>query len=416
MDDRIRPRSTEHAGTGNEGLNEADTPGNECDADNAREVNHAPAAVNIIRDKTFNPELRRLVERVRDNEPGGVHAPRELFNNQVIGDEEFDMELYRLYYRARTLRDNLNVNISFNPFDLQSHLSVTDITEAVFVHMAEEMKAISYPSFGILNYDIQRKGFAPVRHTLDRFDASNIIISLRDGIFLEMFGASEGIIVEESAIRQDNFLAKQFMPADGSEIRPLYFAALSSLGEMAGKELATEGMVFPLPFLPSAILMVELPKGEGRRDTAEIHTALRRKIAIHAFLLGDGGSSSRAPFICDNVAGTYGVLEYLFSVFLLKKDCVCLSVVSKGKGEPGTGYLFKFLVAKTKRMLSSDSAIIHLLKNRLIFLAPSASIVALRELLVEFNRLFEGRFIMKEFRPVDFSDPRDIIQLIVLGT
>ncbi len=411
IDDQTRSRQPERDGIGNERTGEADP------LPEGWEGEHADTeSVNIIRNKTFNPELRRLVERVRDNEPGEAHLSQDPVTGQRPGAEELEMELYRLYYRARTLRDNLNVNISFNPFDLQSNLASMDMPEAMFAHMAEEMKALSYPSFAILRYDIERKGFVAARHVLERHDAGNIIISLRDGIFLEMLGAGEGIIVDENAIRNDSFLAKRFMPVDGSEARPLYFTALSTLGDLVGRELDTGETAFPLPFLPSSILMAELPPGEGRRDPADIHEALRRKIALHAFLLCDDDSRSRSHFTCDDVESTYTVLDYLFSVFFLRKDCVCISVVSRGRDRPGTGYLVKYIIAKTKRMLSSDSTIIHLLKNRLIFIVPASSRDGMRELVAEFNRLFQDRFSMREYRPADFPDSRDIIMNLVLGT
>lgn len=411
IDDQTRSRQPEREGIGNERTGDDDFTSESLEG-KSRDTESA----NIIRNKTFNPELRRLVERVRDNEPGEVPLSQDPVAGKGPGAEELEMELYRLYYRARTLRDNLNVNISFNPFDLQSSLSSMDMPEAVFAHMAEEMKALSYPSFAILRYDIGRKGFVATRHALERHDAGNIIISLRDGIFLEMLGAGEGIIVDENAIRNDSFLAKRFMPVDGSEARPLYFTALSTLGDMVGRELDSGDTACPLPFLPSSILMAELPPGEGRRDPADIHEALRRKIALHAFLLCDDDSRSRSHFTCDDVGSTYTVLEYLFSVFLLRKDCVCVSVLSRGRDRPGTGYLVKYIIAKTKRMLSSDSTIIHLLKNRLIFIVPSSSLDGMRVLMAEFNRLFEDRFSMKEYRPAEFSDPRDIVMNLVLGT
>ncbi|TFH42836.1 MAG: hypothetical protein E4G96_02595 [Chrysiogenales bacterium] len=371
----------------------------------------APEAINIIRDKTFTTELRRLVERVRENEPdlsGPVHGPAGT-------GESLELDLYRLYYRAKNLKDNPGVNISINPFDLKEEAALSGMNAAIVAHMAGQMAALSLPAFSLLHFDIDRKAYISGYHTLEGYDTLNIVIGMHDNIFSDLILNQRGIVLDPESIRDDPFLAKRFLPIDGTGPRPLYFTMLSSLSECVAAELSGEDKGAVEQFLPSSIIMAELPDNLLPHDTAGIHSALRRKISLHAFLLDESSSLFTLSKVCSDITPTYGMLDYLFTVFLIRREYVGLSIVSTGGENTGTGYLMKYLISKMNRGLSADSAIIHLLKNRMVIITPVASVGSIQEHIDEYNRLFTGRFTMDEFRPGEFSNSHAIIQRIILG-
>jgi hypothetical protein len=370
--------------------------------------------LNVLRERTFNTDLRNLVDRIRDNEPPSA-APEEYDGDiDSLSEEELQLKLYRLYYRAGNIRDNREINIAFNPFEIQDEASTSSLFDSLSGYIINRMESLTLSPFALLSYNIAQKGYMPTVHSLDRYHAKSIVISLRDRLFKKIVASPDGIIIDAGEIDDDPFMSKIFSLKQDEERRPLYFILLSTITAEVMKELPISGTENLSPFLPSAILMIELPVQTHPANIAAITGILKRRLALPYFLLNDYQSLVFMSESYENLDYTYQVLDYLFTIFLLQKDRAGISIKSAAQKNDSMIFLIKYIISKLSHKLYSNSVIVHILKGRLIILTTNAFIDVIKEIIDENNKLFNDQFSIVEFYSADFDDSLDIIQKIIL--
>lgn len=401
----------------------ADEPGTVVPAEPAGDIEPGNAAdtfeeetrkqLNLLREKTFTPELKRLVDRVRENEPIGADEPLE-DAAAPLDEEELQVRLARLYYQASNILDRRGINISFNPFDLKETLAAPNIRSSLVEYIIAQMAHLSLPSFALLSYGIENKGFVPIEHNLTLYRADNIIVSLHDNLFKRILAAADGLILGAAELAEDPYLAKIFSPKEGSTARPVYFIQLSALVSEVTRELLVSSTLDVSPFLPSSMLMIEMPARSEYAGADAITAAVRRKLSIPFFLLNDSLSLVFSSERYDDLDYTYRVLDYLFTIFLIQRDRAGLSISSAAAENPNMSFLIKYIISKLSHDLYADSAIVHILKNRLLILTRDDCITPIKEIIKGYNDLIKGQFNIVEFYPADFQYPLEIIQKIII--
>ena len=77
-------------------------------------------------------------------------------------------------------------------------------------------------------------------------------------------------------------------------------------------------------------------------------------------------------------------------------------------------FLIKYIISKLSHRLLSDSAIVHIIKDRLIIMTHNDMVEQIQSLICDYNRLFNDQFTIIEFKSKDFEDSVDIIQKFIL--
>jgi hypothetical protein len=370
--------------------------------------------LNLLRDRTFNAELKQLVDRVRENEPSASVFDDEPEEAASLSEDELRLRLYRLYYRARVLNDNREMNVAFNPFGFIDGSNRASTHAAISDYILDRMGQLSLSPFALLSYRIAEKGYIPAVHNLERYHVENIVISLHDMLFRTILESGEGVILEADTLRDDPFLEKIFSLHEGEDPRALYFVMLSSLVSDVAQELQRPGQTDIVPFLPSAILMIELPLQTAAHNRGSIFTALRKKLALPFFLLNDNQSLVFSSESYEDMAYSYHVLDYLFTIFLLNHDRIGISIISKLQDDSSRSFLMKYIISQLSYKLHADSVLVHIIKGHLIILTREVFVDLIRSLIDEYNKLFNGQFVVVEFRPEEFEDSLEIIQRIIL--
>jgi hypothetical protein len=368
--------------------------------------------ISVLRKKTFNTELKELVGRIRDNEPE-TSPGSEPVDFVTLTEEELQLRLGRLYYLARNIRDNHEINVSFNPFALKDMGAAEDLRKSVADYLSEQMMELSLSPFALLSYDVGKKGYVPTIHDLDPQLAGNIIISLRDRLFKKILASPGGVVIDAGAILEDPFLAKIFSLKDGTA-HAIYFALVGSLTTAVASELPAPESGTVTPFLPSAMIMIILPDAEAAVHPGEIAGILGSRLAMPLFLLNDSQSLVIMPGSYEDLDYTYHLLDYLFTVFLLRENSVGINIESTTRESNSMTFLVKYVISKISHRLASDSVIVHIIKDRLIILTGKAYIGVIKEIIDEYNKLFEQSIVIDEFYPADFKDSRAIIQKLIL--
>lgn len=373
------------------------------------------AQLNLLRDRTFNTELKQLVDRVRDNEPPSAVSDGEPEDLDLLSEDELRLRLYRLFYRARVLHDNREMNVSFNPFGFIENKAGASIHDSISDYIVDRMNRLSLSPFALLSYNIIEKGYIPSLHNLERHNVENIVIGLRDRLFKAILESGDGIILEADAQRDDPFLEKIFNLKDGEDPRALYLVMISTLASDVARELLEPGQEEIIPFLPSAILMIEMPPQTEPYNKGSIFSTLRKKLALPLFLLNDSISLVFTSESYEDMDYSYHVLDYLFTIFLLHHDRIGISIKSKSKDNTSRTFLMKYIISQLSYKLHADSVLVHIIKGHLIILTRESFVGMIQSLIDEYNELFKDQFVVVEFRPSEFSDSLEIIQKIVLN-
>ena len=371
--------------------------------------------LNLLRERTFNPELRQLVDRVRDNEPAPDASEDEPAQVDSLSEDDLRLRLYRLYYRARVLHDNREMNVAFNPFEAMDCSSPVSIHDSLSVYIMDRMMQMSLSPFALLSYSIAEKGYIPSVHNLERYHVENIVIGLRDRLFRTILESGEGVILEADAFRDDPFLEKIFSLQEGEEPRAIYFVMVSCLASGIARELQDENKDTITPFLPSAILMIELPLQTEPHNRTSIFTLLKKKLALPYFLINDNQSLVFMTEGYEDMEYSYHVMDYLFTVFLLTPDSIGMGIKLKSKDETSRTFLIKYIISQLSYKLHADSALLHMIKGHLIILTREGFVDLIRSLVDEYNKLFDDQFSLVEFRPSEFKDSLEVINRIILG-
>ena len=369
--------------------------------------------LNLLRERTFNPELRRLVDRIRVNEPT-ADRQQDIEDIGRMSDEELQLNLYRLFYRARTIRDNSEINTSFDPFAIMDEPSSADIKDLLAAHVASMMKHLSLSPFALLSYNITAKGYTPVVHDFTGDDVANFVISLRDNLFQNIHSARDGILVHPDELRGDHYLDKIFSLQGDRGAGSLYFIMLNNIIDEVARELAETGVGPFSSFLPSAMLMVLVGGDAGSVEAVDIARLLRERLSLPLFMLNDKNSVVFSLERYDDLSYIFDVLDYFFTLFLFKKDRVGVSLNIKSSTGTSLPFMVKYIISKLNKKLHSDSVIINVVKDRLIILTESAHLEIIRTIFKEYEKLYKDSFITYEFRASEFRDAHEVIQKIII--
>lgn len=370
--------------------------------------------LNLLRERTFNEELRQLVDRVRINEPPSGDYDEEDEDIDNLTEDELRLKFYRLYYRARVLHDNREMNIAFNPFEITDAAAGSSIDGALNGYIKERMARLNLAHFAIMSYNISEKGLVPSFHSLERYIVENLVIGLHDRLFKGIIESTEGVILEVNDIQEDLFLEKIFKLKDGEEPHALYFVLLSNLVSDIIQELQGTDGTQVVPFLPSSILMIELPLQTSHYNKSAIFGTIRRKLALPFYLVADNRPLVFTARNYENIDFSYHVLDYLFTIFLLNRDRIGISIKVKAKESTSRTFIMKYIISQLAYKLRADSVLVHIIKGHIVILTKEEFLNVINSLIVEYNKLFNDQFHVVEFRPTEFEDSLEIIQKIVL--
>ncbi len=376
-------------------------------------VNTDQDSINIVRNKTFNPEFRDLVNRVIGREPGSGEDVVDFAKIDDMPEEELLKRLYQLHYLSKSLLNNRETNVSFKPFELEKDLVFSDNSDATSEYFRAQFQKTAYPFFAILSYRRPMKGYIPLIHNLECYDTENIVLSLRSGLFKKIFDTPEGLIIRSDTIADDFFLTKLFQTKNGPH-KSLYFVMLSSVTEELEKELCSPGVNVIPPFLPSAICMVEIEEAEAHQDVSRITNVLRKRLSLPFLLLSNRLSRDYSLTNFRGLTNAFHLLDYFFSVFIIRGEGVGVNIRFSGPRGPAASFLMKYIISKLNHMLSSDSAIVHFFKNQVLVFTKSSSIDAIAAIVDSHNSLFDEKLSMLKFYAKDYDDSIQMIQDLIL--
>ncbi len=319
------------------------------------------ADTNILREKTFTPELRDLVKRATDNEPGSRAggAPVEEEDLDSISGEDLIRRFYKLFYLAKNLEDNLEINSSFNPMELHDDVD-TDLSFAISEYIGRQLDRYGLSSYAILSFSIGDAAFVPAYSNLAT-GGENIAIGLSDRIYQEALASEDGIVITADDIHNNICIEKQLSIHD-VEPASVYVAPLS---------IFTSVLVAEMPFLdnsnpvlPSSLILISLPEKRTLMDAEAIARMIRRQLVVPLFMFEISLSGIVAIPDDNGPAEQARDMSRIIQLALSQNNRVG-AVISYSKNDsPEHYYLFRYSLARILSALTTINLVIHPVSTR----------------------------------------------------
>ena len=385
--------------------------------DETRLPGDAPEA-NILRGKTFNQELRELVDRVTDNRgedrltDSGLYGPPDDIPDS-ISDRDLLYSLHRLFYYARNLPGMKRINTSFNPFTDWPG-SAGNAPRKMDTDSAEKslelvMTRLGMPSFAVLSYDLKQKCYAPRISTMGGVDEANLLMNVRDNLVSLIKNTDYGYILDPAAIENDSFLKARFMPSGPrGKALPLYCVLLERVtgilsgetGGQEGKVNGTSGKHMLLAFL------------EGKWADSEpeaLCSALQSAAAVPFLIISSGNFTGREGQDFGDLEYLQGIVEY-YSVLCSRNSDISALIISRhGEYTTEGAYYLYYLKARLSALLSSDTAMVRLTREIFLIITPNMHIAKIKDSIEEFNSITGDSIVMDIINDNECRDPRFVL-------
>lgn len=219
------------------------------------------APVNLLRQKTFNPELSSLLNKIYSHEKIDVaDSPvTEVYDpvTKLSLLKKCDDILYRLKHKI----DAASVTSKFNPFSLD--INVYDDIDDLKDYIQVGMRQIGFSRFAVMKYIFRDSAFRTDLNMINQRLTTDLFFSIKDPLFNELQEKHDGCIIDNQAIIDDPFMNKKlgYLINSESSKRTIYFIRLCSFFNDQENELICDNISSIEQYL-SPILVV-IPDDES---------------------------------------------------------------------------------------------------------------------------------------------------------
>ncbi len=315
---------------------------------------------NILREKTFNAELRHLVDRVTSHET----SERIADDIDGISDDELIRRLHLLFYRSIHLENAGVAQVRL--------LEIQEIAErdedSVVNAIHEGLTALSYPAYALLPFNIEKRCFTPTINTINSLDVYSLFIDIYDGLYAAIAEGGRGLLIGPDTIRDDAFLRKRFVSKSGIFEDYYYINSLGNLYRPLLVELHGAG-ASDAGFRMSPILIIRMRQADSSEGAASLDHIIGRRLSLPFLLYASEELERIGKSGGDLLVHHYRCLEYIYMAFSKMVEGRCFIFNFLEYHQARGRYLFSYFQAALRAGLSGSSFIQQLDKNRVAVFA-----------------------------------------------
>lgn len=313
-----------------------------------------PAApVNILREKTFNPELSSLLNKIYSHEKtSGVEAPVIEKIDPVLKInllQKCDQLLYKIKHESEAA----SVSSYYNPFtqDINVYDDIDDLNE----YIETGMRQSGFSRFLIMKYNFKDAAFRTDINRIDEILTSDLFFSTRDSFFISMYENNTGHILDHSSVNDDIFLTKKlgriFRTDDNNKV--IYFVRLCSLCNDDERTLKMKKSMSSFEEYLSPIIAVIPDNGKDHLTETDFFNTLKANLQIPFALYT---LKNRINFNTQHFSyeDTLLMLELVMSS-PVADTMTCSLLTLDNFSIKENMFILKFLLSKIRKNLEKDS-------------------------------------------------------------
>jgi len=326
----------------------------------------AEAPVNILREKTFNPELSSLLNKIYSHEKTAeTETPSPVKIEPVLKLtmlQRCDELIYKLKHKA----DEASLTSDFNPFSLD--IDVYDDIDDLNDYIETGMKQSGFSRFLILKYSFIDSAFRTDLNRISETLTADLFFSTKDPLFISMYENNTGYMLNSALINRDLFMKKKletvFRPDDNKRV--IYFVRLCSICDYdKGNPVIKNSMSSFEQYLSPILAVIPEVENEYYNEN-EIFETLKRNMEIPFSL-----------YIMKNRLNFYSS-AFSYEEALLMLELVMNSPAVKGMTRSiltldnfsvkENMFIMKLLLSRIRKRLEMDSFFMRIGMNKCILI------------------------------------------------
>jgi len=337
---------------------------------------------NFLREKTFTPELKTLIDQVTH------HEPEKSDEEETDSEEEIIRRLHRLFYRSINLVNIDKINKSFNPYGL----GTVSGDETIIRHIHAVMIKAGLPHYTLMPYHVGKRCFLPTVNHVRELDIHNIYIDPNDALYGMVMGNTEGIILSGDIIDFDPLLKKRFTPSSALEEHIYYLSSLKKIHADLYAELHTGGDDHVEDGDLSPLILIEIQNGAASFDASGIYRKLKNGLGVFSLFYTCMQYQKIRRTELKGYKQYFSSMEYHFRLAARNKNTRCYALRFKKYYSRGTQSLKSYFMAMVNKKLSGKSLIIDPDHGRLLILCDTIDTAFMEKTIYEWSNLLNGEF------------------------
>ncbi len=323
--------------------------------------------VNIMRERTFNPELSSLLNKIYSHEKIPVtentSAEKADPGSKIALLQKCDQLIYTLKHK-----DEAASSVSeFNPFKLD--INVNDDIDDLNDYIQSGMNQSGFEHFLIMKYNFKDAAFRTDLNRIKESLTSDLFLSIKDPLFGELSENEEGCILNFSSISEDPFMNKKFRSiiAEDNKTKKIYFVRLCSIcSDMAESIIINNRMRLFEQYL-SPVVAIIIEGDDETYSSAVIFEKLKRNMQI-PFLLYAMKNGIRFDITGYSYEDALLILE-LFMNSPAGREMTVSILTLKNFSEKENLFILKYLISKIRKRLEENSIFLRISINKSILIS-----------------------------------------------
>jgi|GEM_PF-4089944 len=267
-------------------------------------------AVNILRERTFNDELRRLVDVVTGREADGKNQHIDESGDDIdkISANELLLRFHRLFYRTKNLSSLDGADTRFDPFP--GKVLTDKINEAIKILVVKIMEDIAPSGFSLFSYDLKQKGYTVFSSTVEELSAHTTVIGLHDAVFQMIMDHRQGCFVEINDLSDESTFKRLLeRVSERKTFEKIYCINLLFITEQLHNEFSSETPDQLSSYLPYPILII-LCDRDKPLDESHYYGAIMEKLSFPLSILEENEINDFSFKSSDTMKVLFDKMEY----------------------------------------------------------------------------------------------------------
>lgn len=336
-----------------------------------------------IREKTFNKELRSLVEKVT------THDSFINIDNKNIDDmseDELLRQYHKLFYRSIHLEDYSRTGKIHLPEDLEE--------ENINKYIQNEMQGLGFPEFAILSYNFEKKCYTSSVNNIAGLDVFNLYIDINEEIYEKINASTGGAVIGEDYLQADPSIKKRLGLTSGStyymnSLKHLFWEVLSESEPDKRDEINDSNF--------SPVIIVKFDENNRQINASDVSQKLSNQLSLPFLLFSHNELRKSRAKSYENLEGLYRYLEYFYQIFVQYDGGTCLVLTDLDYYSLKSQFKVAYILSKLYNRLSNKSLITQIEKDKIIIFTNNSNAILIKDLVAEWNDIFNNTFSVKIF-------------------
>ncbi|MGL4368672.1 MAG: hypothetical protein ACRCUT_03230 [Spirochaetota bacterium] len=379
--------------------------------------------LNFIRNRTFNSELRGLVEKVISEKqrlpqppaPGekieiseneALELPSDIIDTdeseEICARSEIIRRLHDLFYKTANLSESGGTAAVFNPFLLRSQ----DLYHYSIECIRKECAKLNISEYALLFFDPQKKAYIPRIFKITSFNIHNLVLSPEESLYREILSEKKGVVITTETAPTYPELKQRLrrdFPFKGSVYCVLIQNLLMNIWQCADRPQISDqqpGNLYP-------VLIALSPDPKADRDY--IFSRLGTTTAFSLYIVNNTVLNETIPAEFRNPSFLCSMIDTYGRMYGSHPGAKCLYLRFSGRFDNQSYVLMNYLDNKLFSLISSNSAVLHYEKNKMLIFLTLEDREKVEKYLESFLHYFGDSITIEEIRELSRMNLFDLL-------